>query len=164
MDRSTRLRDDGFERPIGQGEPKTRDARIRREKTNRRGSDSKRFPGIDGKGTGFSGTPARLGNPKIGAEPRAKIQEDRTETSFRGEARRDGRALVHDEKVARAKEPRQVLESGVAVAVRAGDEETDIVAGAASNLRGFVGEDAFRSLEDEFGASHAATSHTAACA
>ena len=50
------------------------------------------------------------------------------------------------------------------LAVGPGDEETDVVAGAAANLRGFVGEDAFGSLEDELGASHAATSHTAACA
>src|SRR5437667_175096 len=81
-----------------------------------------------------------------------------------GERRGDRGARVADQEVTGAQEPRRVLEAGVVVPVGPGDEEADVVAGAAANLRGFVGEDAFGSLEDELGASHAATSHTAACA
>src|SRR5439155_1015181 len=83
---------------------------------------------------------------------------------IRGEARGNRRALVDDQEVTGAQEPRQVLEARVVLAVGPGDEEADVVAGATANLRGFVGEDAFGSLEHELGAPHAATSHTAACA
>ena len=164
MDRPPILRDHRFERPVGQGEPQPRDARVRREESCRRRSDPEFLARFDRKRAWLPCTPARLRNPEVGAEPRAQIQEDRTQASLRGEARGDRRALVHDQEVAGAQEPRQVHEAGVAVAVGPGDEETDVVAGAATNLRGFVGEDAFGSLEDELGASHAATSHTAACA
>src|SRR6266550_225693 len=62
-------------------------------------------------------TPARLRDPEVGAEPRAQVQEDRTQASLRGEARGDRRALVHDQEVTGAQEPRQVLEAGVLLAV-----------------------------------------------
>src|SRR5439155_18783755 len=130
----------------------------------RRRADPEFLLRSDRKRAGFSRAPARLRNPEVGAEPRAQIQEDRTQTSLRGEARRDRRALVDDQEVTGAQEPRQVLEAGVVVPVGPGDEEADVVAGAAANLRGFVGEDAFGSLEHELSTSHVATSHTAACA
>src|SRR5439155_2244173 len=141
-----------------------RDARVGSKESCRRRSDPEFLVRFDRKRAWLPGTPARLRDPEVGAEPRAQIQEDRTQASLCGETRGDRRALVHDQEVTGAQEPRQVLEAGVVVPVGPGDEETDVVAGAAANLRGFVGEDAFGSLEHELSTSHVATSHTAACA
>src|SRR5205807_762266 len=65
VDRPPMLRDHRFERPVGQGEPQPRDARVRRKESCRRRSDPEFLARLDRKRAWLPCTPARLRNPEV---------------------------------------------------------------------------------------------------